>query len=400
VVGEVARSDADETGAESVLRSVVVYAAGAVCTRRARVGVPTGGGEATVRIGGLPPTLYEHSLRGRVVAPAGGPRVTDIRLDLGATLRRGDELPSVRLDLEDAEDRQATLRDRLERLASEIEEVAGLRAEPPQPRRGDPPRWAPVESLLALAGFVDSRLGVLHERLRAAEDQLAQAEHDVDVLEVRLHQSSSAQRTERAEPSVRAVVTLALDDPRGEARPADRGGLPAAGENRPRQPAAEPVDGGIGDGDLRDRDGDFGEAATDAKGSADVPPAALDESAATAAERGPVEIEVEYQVPGAAWLPTYQLRLDGSSGTGTLVLRASVAQRTGEDWSGVRLGLSTADLLRRADLPELRSLRIGRSQQEPPALGWREPPAGLADLFTGYDGAAAAQSPAAPSKFR
>jgi hypothetical protein len=56
----------------------------------------------------------------------------------------------------------------------------------------------------------------------------------------------------------------------------------------------------------------------------------------------------------------------------------------------VRLGLSTADLLRRADLPELRSLRIGRRQEEPAHLSWREPPAGLDDLFAGYDAAAVA----------
>ncbi len=86
--------------------------------------------------------------------------------------------------------------------------------------------------------------------------------------------------------------------------------------------------------------------------------------------------------------PSTSLRLDGRSGAGTLVLRACVAQRTGEDWTGVRLGLSTADLLRRADLPELRSLRIGRTQEEPAAPGWREPPAGLEELFAGYDTAA------------
>ncbi|MDX3838616.1 DUF4139 domain-containing protein [Streptomyces europaeiscabiei] len=98
-----------------------------------------------------------------------------------------------------------------------------------------------------------------------------------------------------------------------------------------------------------------------------------------------VEVEVEYGVPGAVWVPTYRLTHRQGEGTGRLVLRASVAQRTGEDWTGVRIALATADLRRRTDLPRLRSIRIGRRQPAPAPSGWREPPAGLADLFTGYE---------------
>ncbi|MDX3846805.1 DUF4139 domain-containing protein [Streptomyces europaeiscabiei] len=98
-----------------------------------------------------------------------------------------------------------------------------------------------------------------------------------------------------------------------------------------------------------------------------------------------VEVEVEYGVPGAVWVPTYRLTHRQGEGTGRLVLRASVAQRTGEDWTGVRIALATADLRRRTDLPRLRSVRIGRRQPAPAPSGWREPPAGLADLFTGYE---------------
>ncbi|MFJ8449987.1 DUF4139 domain-containing protein [[Kitasatospora] papulosa] len=83
------------------------------------------------------------------------------------------------------------------------------------------------------------------------------------------------------------------------------------------------------------------------------------------------------------------------------MLRASVAQRTGEDWTDVSLGLATADLRRGTGLPKLRSIRIGRSQPAPAPAGWREPPAGLSDLFTGYDTAprrpAPAAQPVAPS---
>lgn len=102
---------------------------------------------------------------------------------------------------------------------------------------------------------------------------------------------------------------------------------------------------------------------------------------------GEVEVELDYGVPGAVWVPAYRLTHRQGDDSGRLVLRASVAQRTGEDWTGVRIALATADLRRRTDLPRLRSIRIGRSQPAPAPSGWREPPAGLVDLFSGYDAA-------------
>ncbi|MCT4353738.1 DUF4139 domain-containing protein [Streptomyces sp. Je 1-79] len=106
------------------------------------------------------------------------------------------------------------------------------------------------------------------------------------------------------------------------------------------------------------------------------------------------EVELEYGVPGAVWVPTYRLSHRQGDGGGRLVLRASVAQRTGEDWTGVRIALATADLRRRTDLPRLRSIRIGRRQPAPAPSGWREPPAGLADLFAGYEAAGPRPAPA------
>ncbi|MFE6871352.1 DUF4139 domain-containing protein [Kitasatospora sp. NPDC057692] len=121
-------------------------------------------------------------------------------------------------------------------------------------------------------------------------------------------------------------------------------------------------------------------------------------TAPAAPEDAPTEldIELEYTVRTARWVPSYRLSYRQGADTGHLLLRASVAQQTGEDWTGVRLALSTADLDRRTDLPRLRSLRIGRSQPPPPPSGWREPPAGLADLFTGYD--AAGPAPIEPGR--
>jgi len=105
---------------------------------------------------------------------------------------------------------------------------------------------------------------------------------------------------------------------------------------------------------------------------------------------GEVQVALEYLVPGATWAPAYELRLSRSLDKGALSLRATVAQRTGEDWKGVKLSLSTARLDRRIEVPELASLRIGKRQPPAPRSGWREPPPGLEELFTGYDVARAA----------
>ncbi|WP_101258124.1 DUF4139 domain-containing protein [Streptomyces barkulensis] len=343
---------APEAVLDSVLESVVVHAVGAVCLRRARCALPPGlpaapNAAVRVRVEGLPISLYDHSLRGRVVSGPAGLRVTDVRPVRSAAPRQDRELPALRLELEEAENRLDRLRERRDRLTAEIGKVSELRAVPPQPRRGDPPRWAPVESLLALANFVDGRLALLQRRLRAVEDELSDAEHDADVLVHRLEAASGALPAARAGESAAAVLTLEW-----------------SGDGAPHS--------------------DGGDEQVSSRASSEA------------------ELEVEYHVPGATWSPVYQLRLDGtdSASGGTLVLRACVAQRTGEDWTGVRLGLSTADLLRPADVPRLRSLRIGRRQEEPAARGWREPPPGLEELFAGYDAAVPPGPPSGPGPAR
>ncbi|MFG2923414.1 DUF4139 domain-containing protein [Streptomyces sp. NPDC048305] len=145
-----------------------------------------------------------------------------------------------------------------------------------------------------------------------------------------------------------------------------------------------------------------------ARASTDAPPAHVDTTVSAlvvievpdgGTEPGAeVELEVEYEVPGAVWVPAYRLLHRRGENAGRLVMRASIAQRTGEDWTGVSVGLATADLRRGTGLPRLRSLRIGRRQPSAEASGWREPPPGLADLFSGYD--AAGPRPAAASGAR
>ncbi len=123
----------------------------------------------------------------------------------------------------------------------------------------------------------------------------------------------------------------------------------------------------------------------------------------SSATHEPLELSLEYQVAGARWVPNYQLRLDRGFAGGALGMRASIAQASGEDWAGVQLALSTASLSRRTDVPELKALKIGRTQPEPPRPGWRAPPPGLDALFERYDeamGSAPARGGALPAAER
>jgi uncharacterized protein (TIGR02231 family) len=53
------------------------------------------------------------------------------------------------------------------------------------------------------------------------------------------------------------------------------------------------------------------------------------------------EIRASYQVANAGWKPTYRAALDSSSSRVELERQAIIMQRTGEDWRGVALRLST-----------------------------------------------------------
>jgi hypothetical protein len=98
-----------------------------------------------------------------------------------------------------------------------------------------------------------------------------------------------------------------------------------------------------------------------------------------------VDIELSYVVPGARWSPAYQVKLARDGSTAVIQLRAHVAQRSGEDWKGVALKLSTAAPLSFTELPELPSIRIGRAQPPSPKKGFRPPPSGGQALFRDFD---------------
>lgn len=104
------------------------------------------------------------------------------------------------------------------------------------------------------------------------------------------------------------------------------------------------------------------------------------------------EVTLEYLVPGARWAPTYTLHLDEALREARLERRALIAQRTGEDWRGVALRLSTAEPARWRSLPKVPSIRIGR-RQPAPARAWRPPPEGAEALFADFDRAFPPRAP-------
>lgn len=110
---------------------------------------------------------------------------------------------------------------------------------------------------------------------------------------------------------------------------------------------------------------------------------------------------LEYFVGGARWAPAYQCRMTRDCLQAELQLRALVCQRTGEDWRGVTLQLSTASPMSWTELPELGAIKIGKAQAPPPSQrGFRPPPKGAASLFQDYDrglGTARAALPVIPS---
>jgi uncharacterized protein (TIGR02231 family) len=64
-------------------------------------------------------------------------------------------------------------------------------------------------------------------------------------------------------------------------------------------------------------------------------------------------LQVSYVVPNAAWSPIYDARAIADKGQVAFTYGAMIRQRTGEDWSGVNLTLSTAKPAIGASLPEL-----------------------------------------------
>src|SRR5262245_57959115 len=70
-------------------------------------------------------------------------------------------------------------------------------------------------------------------------------------------------------------------------------------------------------------------------------------------------IRLNYLVDNASWQPQYKLRADkGAKDQVTLEYLAGVIQNTGEDWSNVKLALSTAQPMLNSAPPELQTLHV------------------------------------------
>lgn len=292
----------------SVLEAVTVYARGAVCERA--VTVPAGAGPR-LTIAGLPLSLRAGSLRARTRGD--GPTVLELRPGFDVALKEQLDAGAEQQALEAAEAEHARLSLAAARVQKELEDLAALGPSYREPKEGDPPREAPVDATLALAGFIGEALPPLQAERRALQEKLSDAANELQLRRRRLAEASSAANRGPVQVDRTAEITL------------------------------------------------------------------------SAVPQAPLTLVVEYQVPGARWAPAYELKLGAGLAGGLLSMRAAVAQHTGEDWTGVRLALSTADLDRRIEKPVLRSIRIGRSQPPAPRSGWREAPEGLDALFADFD---------------
>jgi len=73
-----------------------------------------------------------------------------------------------------------------------------------------------------------------------------------------------------------------------------------------------------------------------------------------------VDVSLRYAVYGAGWWPAYNARLDEASSHVALEYYGIVAQSTGEDWTDVKLQLSTANPAAAGTLPTLPTWYLGR----------------------------------------
>lgn len=86
---------------------------------------------------------------------------------------------------------------------------------------------------------------------------------------------------------------------------------------------------------------------------------------------GTLDLDLDYVVPGARWMPTYDARLSPGGDSLEWHYYGVVSQQTGEDWTGVHLDLSTARPAAGSTPPVLPSwfLSLYQPPMEPMAAG-------------------------------
>ncbi|MBQ0957570.1 DUF4139 domain-containing protein [Ideonella sp. 4Y11] len=85
------------------------------------------------------------------------------------------------------------------------------------------------------------------------------------------------------------------------------------------------------------------------------------------AASGDGQIRLRYQVPGPTWAPAYRAQLDSASGALEIERLAQVLQRSGEDWRGVALVLSTGSPRAATAGPQPRPWTLAVREREPAA---------------------------------
>src|SRR5689334_11959586 len=197
----------DPVAVSSVLDAVTVYAEGAICTRIARVTL-TGGAPPPIRLAGLPLSLQEGSLRARVRSGPEGLRAADVRPGFDVELPAETDIPEEQRALEAAQERLEKLELERRLLDPRLAAISGLRPKRSLPRKGEPPKPAPVDAMLALGEFVERQLQALHERRRKLDTAIRDARDEVELRQRRVLEASTARRAERARLTRTALVTL------------------------------------------------------------------------------------------------------------------------------------------------------------------------------------------------
>jgi uncharacterized protein (TIGR02231 family) len=74
--------------------------------------------------------------------------------------------------------------------------------------------------------------------------------------------------------------------------------------------------------------------------------------------KGTRTVQLSYVVPNATWRIAYQTTVEPAQRRATIVARAVVQQGTGEDWAGVKVAVSGANLTRDSSPPQIQKLSV------------------------------------------
>ena len=88
-------------------------------------------------------------------------------------------------------------------------------------------------------------------------------------------------------------------------------------------------------------------------------------------------IKLSYFIPGAYWIPAYNIYFSPENKTVNISTNAMVSQATGEDWKNIEIALSTAIPGLGIEMPELLTWTLGEKGEyipKPKAAKWPKPP--------------------------